>query len=147
MVPLHGGVEEHACVLCRSSLSPSHPATCIIRVRASLDIETDIPFCPSILPGGDGGGARVRKPLSPRPPHFLRHRHRHLHLHRHLLGRLCRLRVRRGAVCSSFPSVCRPPSVENHVFPVACYVASRGGGCRASLRAARRQSGDNSGKG
>lgn len=98
----------------------SIPATCIIRVRAPLDIETDIPFCPSILPGGGGGGIRVREPLSPRPPLFLRH------LHHHLLGRLCRLRVRRGAVCSSFPSVYRPPSVENHVFPVACYVASRG---------------------
>ena len=56
----------------------------------------------------------------------LRHLYLHLHLHRHLLGRLCRLRVRRGAVCSSLPSVCRPPLVENHVFPVACYVASRG---------------------
>lgn len=35
-------------------------------------LETDILFCSSILYGGDGGGARVREPLSPRPPLFLR---------------------------------------------------------------------------
>lgn len=35
--------------------------------------------------------------------------------HLHLLGRFCRLRARRRAVCSSSPSVCRPPSVEDHV--------------------------------
>lgn len=29
--------------------------------------------------------------------------------------RFCRLRARRRAVCSSSPSVCRPPSVEDHV--------------------------------
>lgn len=83
--------------------------------------------------GGDGDGVVVvvhETPFSLRalPPLFLRHLY--LYLHRHLLGRLCRLRVRRRAVCSSFPSVCRPPSVENHVFapppPVMCHVASRG---------------------
>lgn len=126
--PRHDGVSRSTRVY--SAAHPFHPlstlATYIIRVRAPLDIETDIPFCSSILPGGGGGAARVREPVSPRPPLFLRHLYLHRHLHRHLLGRPCSLRVRRGAVCSSFPSVCRPPSVENHVFPVACYVASRG---------------------
>lgn len=124
IVPVRGveGGRHHGVLRSTRVYSAAHP----LRRRASLDIETDIPFCPSILPGGGGGGARVRKPLSPRPPLFLRHRHRHRHLHLHFLGRLCRLRVRRGAVCSSFPSVCRPPSVENNVFPVVCYVASRG---------------------
>lgn len=36
--------------------------------------------------------------------------------HLRLLGRFCSLRARRRAVCSSSPSVCRPPSVEDHVY-------------------------------
>jgi len=80
----------------------------------------------------------VHKPLS-LPP-------RRVHLHRHLLGRFCRLRVRRGAVCSSFPSVCRPPSVENHVFQWGVSWCVARGAYRASLRAACKQPRDNGGE-
>lgn len=113
-----------------SPLCPVRRRALFEYTRLPLDIETDIPFCNAVHPpygggvggavvvvvgvggGGDGGGGARNPFLTLHPPLFLRH----LHLHRHLLGRLCRLRVRRRAVCSSFPSVCRPPSVENHVF-------------------------------
>ena len=52
-------------------------------------------------------GSPLSHPLFAPPSTFLRHLH--------LLGRFCRLRARRRAVCSSSPSVCRPPSVEDHV--------------------------------
>lgn len=41
------------------------------------------------------------------------------------------LRVRRRAVCSSSPSVCRPPSVEDHVSTPSCRPAP----CQAARRA------------
>lgn len=56
------------------------------------------------------GVSSTSEPLSHpfRPTLFLRHLR--------LLGRFCSLRARRRAVCSSSPSVCRPPSVEDHVY-------------------------------
>ena len=77
-----------------------------IRTRILSPIGRNVPFRP--LDHGNGYTSRPLSPLSPHLQLFLRHLH--------LLGRLCRLRVRRRAVCSSSPSVCRPPSVEDHVL-------------------------------
>lgn len=109
-------------------------------IRAPLDIETDIPFCRSILPvGGGGGGARVGTPsfsaftlisstynatssggfaacASVAAP-FAR------------LFRQCAVRRRSRTTCSQ--------------WRVALL---REGGYRASLRAARKQPGDNRGE-
>jgi len=112
-------------------------------IRAPLDIETDIPFCRSILPvdggGGGGSGARVENPLSLRPPSPPPPT---TPPPREALQPARPSRRRLLVFSVSVPSaVGREPRVPSDVS--RCLAR---GGYRASLRAARKQPGDNRGE-